>query len=343
MGSEEPGFEEGPAGPVFVSEFWCAGAATSNHEFQAFVDATGYRTTAEQQHSEVCWRDYAGAHRAEHPVVMMSWHDAQAYAAWLSELTGLSYRLPTEAEWEKAARGGREHAAYAWGNLDPVEAGANFGALATGEAPSTVAVHALPRNDLGMSIGGNVWEWAADWYDPDCYSTSLRSDPTGPSHGEFRVRRGGAFNNRRAFRLRVSSRNRLQPESTFANMGFRLVCTGDLESLRARTVPRLRVVSDIDERPSPASEQAWDMSIRSALAHKQDRVARVEAVLDVLRPSMEEDHGGVRVVEVVDGCATLEMQGTCRSCPKSQLTFSDLAATLHKHLPELHTVRRVGN
>ncbi|HMG24610.1 MAG TPA: SUMF1/EgtB/PvdO family nonheme iron enzyme, partial [Kofleriaceae bacterium] len=177
MGSDDEDANEGPAGPVFVSSFWCSRTATSNDEFALFVEATGYRTTAERRHEDATWRTFATGRRSAHPVVMVSWDDAHAYTQWLSSMTGFRFRMPTEAEWEKAARGGLEGAPHPWGDSRPEEVGANFGAAGRAAMPRTVAVIDVPRNGYGLHIGGNVWEWIHDWYDAHAYSSEPRRDP----------------------------------------------------------------------------------------------------------------------------------------------------------------------
>ncbi len=345
MGSDEPGMGEGPAGPVFVSGFWCSPTATSNREFTMFVAATGYRTTAERQGEPTAWRTFATRSRQDHPAVMISWEDATAYGRWLSTTTGLRFRLPSEAEWEKAARGGLEGAPYPWGNREPEDVGASFGAVGRTDLPRTVAVTDLPRNGYGLHVGGNVWEWVGDWYDARTPSAELRSDPRGPAHGVERCRRGGAYNNRRGFRLRVSSRNRLRPEATFRNMGFRVICedppsrsTTPIQWRHDSARSGLRLVSS---RATPSDERAWDEALAAAVSGHDELRAQAEAALDVLRPSMEEDHGGVRVVGVEADRIELELVGTCRGCPKSEMTFADLRDALLRHLPEVREVRRV--
>lgn len=125
MGSDGGAPAERPRHRVFVSAYWCAVTPVTNDAFAEFVAATGYRTTAEQNGGMRCtrsgqrrfhpvsWRDFADA-RTDHPVVGISWFDADAYCRWLRESTGLPYRLPTEAEWEKAARGGLDDAPFPW-------------------------------------------------------------------------------------------------------------------------------------------------------------------------------------------------------------------------------------
>jgi sulfatase modifying factor 1 len=159
----------------------------------------------------------------------VSWNDAHAYCAWSGT------RLPTEAEWEYAARGGREQNAFPWGdNLEPdgehrmnvfqgrfpVENTAADGYR--GSAP----VDAFPPNDFGLyNVTGNVWEWCSDWYDAGYYQASPREDPHGPEHGAHRVMRGGSYLCHVSYckRYRVSARSGIEPESSTGNLGFRVV------------------------------------------------------------------------------------------------------------------------
>ncbi len=253
---------EGPVHGVVVRPLRVDPYVVSNVRFAEFVDATGHRTEAERyewsfvfvgflpddfpdtravdnapwwrQVYGADWRHPEGPHsdldgRADHPVVHVSWNDARAYCAW----TGT--RLPTEAEWEYAARGGRERNAFPWGdNLEPdgehrmnVFQG-RFPAENTGADGyrGTAPVDAFPPNDFGLyNVTGNVWEWCSDWYDADYYPSSPREDPQGPEHGVHRVMRGGSYLCHLSYckRYRVSARSGIEPESSTGNLGFRVV------------------------------------------------------------------------------------------------------------------------
>jgi formylglycine-generating enzyme required for sulfatase activity len=173
-----------------------------------------------------CWRAPEGGRssvdgREAHPAVHVSWHDAQAYAAWAGR------RLPTEAEWERAARGGLDGRRYPWGD-EPAPC-----AIWNGDFPHeghgrTVRVDAFAPNGFGLyNTVGNVWEWCADRFSPSYYARSPRDDPRGPAIGDERVLRGGSFLCHDSYcnRYRVAARTGNTPASSAANVGFR--CAND--------------------------------------------------------------------------------------------------------------------
>jgi formylglycine-generating enzyme required for sulfatase activity len=167
--------------------------------------------------------------RGDHPVVQVSWRDASAYCAW----AGL--RLPTEAEWEYAARGGLEGAVFPWGNdLEP--GGEHRMNVWQGTFPTenslddgflgTAPVDAFAPNRFGLhNMTGNVWEWCADWYDPSYYGRSPAQNPTGPERGSNHVMRGGSYLCHASYcgRYRVGARSGNGPDSSVGNLGFRCV------------------------------------------------------------------------------------------------------------------------
>jgi len=265
MGNHEvprwPADGEGPAREVQLSPFSISPTAVSNTEFARFVDATGHVTDAERfgwsfvfalalpddapaTRSVVgapWWRQVEGAswqhpsgpgssvrEVGDHPVVHVSHRDARLYCAW----AGL--RLPTEAEWECAARGGCSGARYPWGNeLEPD--GVAMCNIFRGEFPHrpsagpdwepTVAVDSFAPNGFGLhNMAGNVWEWCADWFDPRVADLGALSDPTGPGTGSHRVIRGGSYLCHDSYcdRYRVAARSSNAPDSSTANMGFRV-------------------------------------------------------------------------------------------------------------------------
>ena len=167
--------------------------------------------------------------RDDHPVIHVSWSDAAAYCAWQDT------RLPTEAEWEYAARGGASDRRLPWGDeLEPQ--GVHRMNVWQGTFPSdnsaadgyvgTCPVDAYPPNDFGLhNMTGNVWEWCADWFDAGYYQRSSRHDPPGPTTGSHRVMRGGSYLCHESYcrRYRVAARSANTPDSSTGNLGFRCV------------------------------------------------------------------------------------------------------------------------
>jgi formylglycine-generating enzyme required for sulfatase activity len=258
---------EGPAHAVKLAAFYLDVTCVTNEQFNAFVNATGYKTeserfgwsfvffghlSAKQQATAVrlrvlgsewwcrvdgaTWRhpEGPGSHikqRWAHPVVQVSWSDAVAYATWVGK------RLPTEAEWEYAARGGLAQKRFPWGDeLEPegrhrmnvwqgvfptanTEADGHFG-----PAPAK----SYRANGYGLyQMTGNVWEWCADWFDAATYRRNARGqpcvNPTGPGTGDRRVMRGGSYLCHASYcnRYRTDARSSNTPDSATTNLGFR--------------------------------------------------------------------------------------------------------------------------
>jgi len=175
-------------------------------EYDKFAEATGREKPSD-----------SGWGRGNRPVIYVSWHDAVAYAEWLSEQTGEKYRLPTEAEWEYVARAGTS-TKYWWGN----SIGSNK-ANCSGYRSKTVPVGSFKANPFGIyDTVGNVREWTQDIYSKDYYSNSIYSDPTGPSTGSGRVLRGGGWDGTAPY-CRAANRNFYSPGSRYYGLGFRLL------------------------------------------------------------------------------------------------------------------------
>lgn len=217
MGSNE-GEAEGPIHEVMVDNFWIDTTPVTNQQFADFFERTGYVTTATKERRQD-WTTHAGAGRENHPVVLVSWFDAEAYARWAGK------RLPTEAEWEKAARGGLVQKKYPWGDEAASTARVNWMQMyQTGESVPTTVVGSFPPNLFGIfDMAGNVWEWCRDWYDDHAYGEACRRNPSGPETGVYRVRRGASWNVRETFRLRCANRGAMLPQSYHPNLGFRCV------------------------------------------------------------------------------------------------------------------------
>ena len=154
------------------------------------------------------------------PVENVSWDDVQAFIRKLNQLTGKRYRLPTEAEWEYAARGGNKSRGYKYAG------GNNIDEVAWYDGNSGERTHPVGKkrpNELGLyDMSGNVWEWCSDWYDEDYYGNSPQNNPQGPASGSSRVFRGGSWLNY-AILCRSASRYYSTPDSRYGLIGFRLV------------------------------------------------------------------------------------------------------------------------
>ena len=255
---------EGPVRSVTLRAFYMDAYCVTNEQFNEFVNATGYKTEAERlgwayvfemflsekekarvtqrvvgsewwcRVEGATWRHPEGPgsnikKRWAHPVVQVSWNDATAYCMWAGK------RLPTEAEWECAARGGLVQKRYPWGDeltpggkhpcniwqgIFPTQNTAEDGFVGTAPAKSFRA------NGYGLyNVAGNVWEWCADWFSRDFHVRGTRDNPAGPSEGERKVIRGGSYLCHASYcnRYRVAARSANTPDSATGNLGFRCV------------------------------------------------------------------------------------------------------------------------
>lgn len=257
---------EGPVREVQLHPFWIDRYAVSNRQFAEFVDATSYVTEAESfgwsyvfhlfvseqtvasvEHiaggtpwwlvvSGADWRrpegpDSSIEDRMDHPVIHVSWNDAMAYCEWAGK------RLPTEAEWEYAARGGLVQKRYPWGDLLKPN-GEHRCNIWQGKFPDknhasdgyagTAPVDAYEPNGYGLyNVSGNVWEWCSDWFSPNALSAA-RINPQGPSKGTAKSMRGGSYLCHKSYcnRYRVAARSSNTPDSSSGNIGFR--CAADV-------------------------------------------------------------------------------------------------------------------
>ena len=200
--------DEKPQHKVYLDAFWIDQTEVTNAMFSRFVEMTRYKTTAERAGSgwvyfplSKKWQETPGAYwrhpyaptstldgRNHYPVVQVSWDDALAYCTWVGG------RLPTEAEWEKAARG-TDGRIYPWGNSEPDCSLANYWGKDNGCVGDITAVGSYPAgaSPYGLlDMAGNVLEWIEDWYSETYYTSLPSSNPVGPSSGQYRVLRGGA-------------------------------------------------------------------------------------------------------------------------------------------------------
>jgi formylglycine-generating enzyme required for sulfatase activity len=210
MGSDSGQDNERPLHRVWVDAFEFAACQVTNAEYVHFLAATRHR-------KPLHWDDPVFSRRGQ-PVVAPSWFDAVAYCEWITQKTARRYRLPTEAEWERAARGGMEQKLFPWGDA-PLESLANYSARWK-LAPEPVG--RAEQNPFGLfDIGANVHEWCADWFDPDYYAVSPDRNPQGPPDGSRRASRGGSW--RHATKVsRCAARSSIPPDFQYADYGFRL-------------------------------------------------------------------------------------------------------------------------
>ncbi|MBS4210186.1 formylglycine-generating enzyme family protein [Bacillus sp. FJAT-50079] len=277
MGSEESNAissdGEGPIRKIRIQSFYMDQYAVTNSRFAAFIKDTGYKTDAEEfgwsfvfnrflskEASKnikeldtgipwwsavdgACWSRPEGwgssiEDRMEHPVIHVSWNDAVAYCQWAGK------RLPTEAEWEYAARGGLIQKRFPWGD-ELYPNGLHACNIWQGEFPNnnkgsdgyigTAPVDSFYPNHYGLyNMVGNVWEWCQDWFSPSYHLHDRTNNPQGPPFGEMRSMRGGSYlcHESYCYRYRVAARSANAPNNTTGNLGFRCVQNGNKDDAK---------------------------------------------------------------------------------------------------------------
>jgi len=239
MGAEDGEDDERPPHRVFLDEFCIGIYPVTNEQYAAFVADTRHHLPAvgelprivtgdqEQTFRELAapyvWPSGDPGERGLHPVTLVTIEDALAYCQWLARQTGRAVRLPTEAEWERAARGGSDGSKYPWGD-DLDQGRANYLADPTSkQLRGTQPVGSYPANNYNLfDVIGNVWEWVSDWYQADIYTDRLRHNPIGPSTGALRVLRGGSWVVHDPRMLRTSYRHKVPPDTYAYSIGFRI-------------------------------------------------------------------------------------------------------------------------
>ena len=225
FGHGEP--DELPAHRVWVDEFLIGRNPVTAAEWAQFLNSLGrpapeYFEASKQ--TTVVFRQgkfYPLLGCADHPANGVTWFGAESFCMWLAEKTKRPYRLPTEAEWEKAARGGLESQYYPWGNSSP-ESMAQFSLCFTEPRLTLSPVGSYPPNGYGLcDVVGNVWEWCSDWYGRNYYHDSPRENPRGPDQGELKVLRGGSWGGLDV-QIRCGIRVGERPDISESNVGFRL-------------------------------------------------------------------------------------------------------------------------
>jgi sulfatase modifying factor 1 len=259
-----PADGEGPVREITLNPFYIDTTTVTNGQFSEFINATAYVTEAERYGwsfvfygllseednktdfqvaaqtpwwcaiSGAKWNQPEGKNstideRMDHPVVHVSWNDAIAYCQWANK------RLPTEAEWEYAARGGLVQKKFPWGD-ELIQDGEHHCNIWQGNFPDyntlddgylgTAPAKSFKPNNFGLyNVAGNIWEWCNDWFSPDFHKTGKTKNPAGPLQGNARVMRGGSFLCHHSYcnRYRVAARSSNTPDSTTSNIGFRCV------------------------------------------------------------------------------------------------------------------------
>ncbi|NOZ23067.1 MAG: formylglycine-generating enzyme family protein [Planctomycetes bacterium] len=228
-GADEGPPPERPARRIYVKPFYIDRCEVTNAQYRKFVEATGWPAPMgygvvnnKRAHNFKPWKDER-FNKPDQPVVCVSWHDAMAYARWAGK------RLPTEAEWEKAARG-VDGKTYPWGNAAPDAGGVARASMSETNDfahPCPAGTFAIGKSPYGcLNMAGNVSEWCADWYDQNYYVMSVQKDPLGPVKGTYRVVRGGCWGSDQD--LRCTARKGAEPDFRHYFIGFR--CARDLEA-----------------------------------------------------------------------------------------------------------------
>jgi formylglycine-generating enzyme len=216
MGCDAGQDNEKPVHRVWIDEFLLSARQVTNTDYERFLRKTASLPPP-------FWADPAFNH-PQQAIVGVSWYEATRYCEWLSASAGRKFRLPTEAEWERAARGGHDQALFPWGDTPPQSLPNYADRCAKHWQTGPEPVGSGESNGYGLyNMCDNVHEWCSDWYAPDYYSISPERNPRGPETGARRASRGGSW--RHHIKIsRCAARSSIPPEFKYADYGFRVAC-----------------------------------------------------------------------------------------------------------------------
>jgi sulfatase modifying factor 1 len=219
-GDRDGGRDEYPRHEVMLDNYYIDTYEVTHGRYAEFVKATGHRTPENPKYPKrTLWSDHLSDSLSERPVINVDWQDAEAYCRWAGK------RLPTEAEWEKAARG-TDDRRFPWGNVEPTHKHLNFNQQWQGEKTlMPVGSYEAGKSPFGAyDMAGNVWEWVADWYDPLYYEKSPMVNPKGPDSGTYKVLRSSGWSVETPL-VRLFTRVKSNPTNRNDSTGFR--CAAD--------------------------------------------------------------------------------------------------------------------
>ncbi|HKN86445.1 MAG TPA: formylglycine-generating enzyme family protein [Nitrospiraceae bacterium] len=219
-GDRDGGRDEYPRHEVMLDNYFIDIYEVTHGRYAEFVKATGHRAPENPKYPKrTLWHDRLSDSLAERPVINVDWQDAEAYCRWAGK------RLPTEAEWEKAARG-TDDRRFPWGNVEPTHKHLNFNQQWQGEKTlMPVGSYEAGKSPFGAyDMAGNVWEWVADWYDPLYYEKSPATNPKGPDTGTYKVLRSSGWSVETPL-VRLFTRVKSDPTNRNDSTGFR--CAAD--------------------------------------------------------------------------------------------------------------------
>lgn len=212
MGSDSGQDCERPIHRIWIDSFLLAATQVTNAEYERFLNSTRLSPPP-------FWTD-PNFNQPSQPVAGVSWFEADRYCSWLASQTGRPYRLPSEAEWERAARGGFEQKNFPWGD-EPPQSLPDY-ATRWQNGPEPIAAYS--PNGFGLyNMCDNVHEWCSDWYDANYYAISPDKNPCGPEQGGRKASRGGSWRHHVKVAC-CAARSSIPPEFQYADYGFRVAC-----------------------------------------------------------------------------------------------------------------------